>query len=396
MATSSTPGWARHAWRLPLLAGVLLAFGYFPLGLVVPNLVALVPMLIWIDGNLDRSWRAWRNAGLVFGISLNLLILSWMRSMLAVSFLAVFAYLGLAAVFAAGLALATIALAWTRKQTGWPFAVLLPAAWLTLEWAQAQGDLRMTAQHLGQSLCTVPFLLQFADLAGPYGVGLVLLLSSALLYDAWRAATFAKRARALALWGVLAAAILGYDSWAWTHPPGTSGTLRIAFLQPNVPLVLKMDSADDGRQAALAHTGSLAGSVEAFDAVAGEVGVIRADTLDDVVEVTELIVHTGAPAGRWLGAITLSGAFRGLLLDAAEKNRLEFRPLAPATTARLNSVLTVGSLVSNPIDGGFGVLTSADNYMASIEALQADPNVDIVIDCADPESLAEFSLIISF
>jgi acetyltransferase len=49
------------------------------------------------------------------------------------------------------------------------------------------------------------------------------------------------------------------------------------------------------------------------------------------------------------------------------------------TTDRLNSILTVGSLVSNPIDGGFGVLTSADNYMASIEAMQADPNVDIVL-----------------
>lgn len=251
MATSSTPRWARHPWKLPLLAGVLLAFGYFTLGLVVPNLVALVPLLIWIDANLDRSWRAWRNAGLVFGLSLNLLILSWMHSMLAVSFLAVFAYLGLAAVFAAGFALAMIALAWARKHTGWPFAVLLPAAWLTLEWAQAHGDLRMTAQHLGQSLCTVPFLLQFADLTGPYGVGLVLLLSSAFLYEAWRAETIARRARALSAWGILLAGILGYDSWAWTHPPTATGTLRIAFLQPNVPLVLKMDPAADDRQSAL-------------------------------------------------------------------------------------------------------------------------------------------------
>ena len=154
---------------------------------------------------------------------------------------------------------------------------------------------------------------------------------------------------------------------------------RLARAAGKEIIALKLGQSEGGRQAALAHTGSLAGSVEAFDAVAGEVGVIRADTLDDVVEATELIVHTGAPAGRRLGAITLSGAFRGLLLDAAEKNRLEFRPLAPATTARLNSVLTVGSLVSNPIDGGFGVLTSADNYMASIEALPADPNVDIVL-----------------
>ena len=144
-------------------------------------------------------------------------------------------------------------------------------------------------------------------------------------------------------------------------------------------VALKLGQSEGGRQAALAHTGSLAGAVEAFDAVAGELGVVRADTLDDLVEVTELLAHTGAPPGRRLGAITLSGAFRGLLLDAAEKNGLQFQPLAPATTDKLNSVLTVGSLVSNPIDGGFGVLTSAENYMASIEALQADPNVDIVL-----------------
>jgi acyl-CoA synthetase (NDP forming) len=144
-------------------------------------------------------------------------------------------------------------------------------------------------------------------------------------------------------------------------------------------VALKLGQSEGGRSAAMAHTGSLAGRIEAFDAVAGEVGVIRADTLDDVIEITELLVHTGAPPGRRLGAVTLSGAYRGLLLDSAERNGLEFRPLAAATTERLNAVLTVGSLVGNPIDGGFGVLSSADNFMASIDALQADPNVDMVL-----------------
>jgi acetyltransferase len=144
-------------------------------------------------------------------------------------------------------------------------------------------------------------------------------------------------------------------------------------------VALKMGQSEEGRQAALAHTGSLAGSMEAFDAVAGEVGVVRADTLDDLVEITELLAHTGSSRGRRLGAITLSGAFRGLLLDGAEKYRLQFQTLTPTTTERLKQILTVGSLVSNPIDGGYGVLTSADNYMASIEAMQADPNVDLVI-----------------
>ena len=144
-------------------------------------------------------------------------------------------------------------------------------------------------------------------------------------------------------------------------------------------IALKLGTSERGRSAAMAHTASLAGTIEAFDAVAGELGVVRADTLDDAVEITELVVHTGAPGGRRLGAITLSGAFRGLLYDAAEKNGLQFPPLAAETTAKLNAILTVGSLVSNPIDGGFGVLSSADNYKASIAALQADPNVDMIL-----------------
>ena len=144
-------------------------------------------------------------------------------------------------------------------------------------------------------------------------------------------------------------------------------------------VAVKLGQSEGGRSAAMAHTGSLAGSIEAFDAIAGEVGVIRADTLDDAVEITELLVHTGAAPGRRLGAVTLSGAYRGLLLDSAERNGLQFPALAPATTERLNAVLTVGSLVANPIDGGYGVLSSADNFMASIDALQADPNVDMVL-----------------
>ena len=239
---------ASHPYKLPAAAGVLLAFGYFPLGLVVPNLVALIPLLVWIDANLEKPWRAWRNAGFVFGMALNLLILSWMRSMLAISFLGIFAYLGLAVVFAVGLSLAVIALAWTRKRTRWAYVVLLPAVWLTLEWIQAQGDLRMTAQQLGQTLGAVPFLVQFADLGGPYGVGWVLLASNALLYDACRTGSRAERLRPIAAFVVLVAAVVGYDAWAWTHPPPSSGSLRIAFLQPNVPLHLKMDSADDLRQ----------------------------------------------------------------------------------------------------------------------------------------------------
>lgn len=144
-------------------------------------------------------------------------------------------------------------------------------------------------------------------------------------------------------------------------------------------VAIKLGASEAGRGAAMAHTGSLAGSLEAFDALAADLGIVRAETLDDAVELTELLVHTGAVPGRRMGAITLSGAYRGLLLDAAETHGLEFPDLQQTTLDRLNEILGVGSLVSNPIDGGFGVLTSAENYINSIEALESDPNIDMLL-----------------
>jgi acetyltransferase len=166
---------------------------------------------------------------------------------------------------------------------------------------------------------------------------------------------------------------------ALSKPEDFAAACRMARAAGKEIVAVKLGQSEAGRTAAMAHTGSLAGSIAVFDALAAELGVIRADTLDDAVEVTELIAHTGAPAGRRLGAITLSGAFRGLILDAAERNQLALPALDPQTTDRLNAVLGVGSLVGNPIDGGFGVLTSAENYMASIEAMQADPNLDLLL-----------------
>ena len=144
-------------------------------------------------------------------------------------------------------------------------------------------------------------------------------------------------------------------------------------------VALKLGGSEEGRSAAMAHTGSLAGSLEAFDALAADCGVIRADTLDDAVEIAEFLAHASPPAGPRLGAVTLSGAYRGLLLDAAERCGLAFPPLAPETTARLQASLGVGSLVSNPIDGGFSILTSEAAYRECIEALRADPAIDMVL-----------------
>ncbi len=144
-------------------------------------------------------------------------------------------------------------------------------------------------------------------------------------------------------------------------------------------IVVKLGSSDEGREAAMAHTGALAGSVAAFDAIAGDAGAIRVRTLDDAIEAAEFFVHVPLPKGPRIGAITVSGGLRGLLLDTAAANGIDFPPLSKKTDAALRKLLGVGSILGNPLDSGFAALTSKEIYVKCIEIMLADPNFDAVL-----------------
>ena len=144
-------------------------------------------------------------------------------------------------------------------------------------------------------------------------------------------------------------------------------------------IVFKMGSSEEGREAALTHTGALAGSAEAFDAVMAENGVIRVSSLDEAIEAIELVVHLGVPIGRRLGALSLSGAYRGILVDGAAGSGLVFPRLQPDVEARLAGVLSTGSSPGNPADGGFTVLTSVEKYIECVDIFCDDPNLDLLV-----------------
>src|SRR3954469_25526675 len=144
-------------------------------------------------------------------------------------------------------------------------------------------------------------------------------------------------------------------------------------------VAVKIGGSEESRKAALAHTGSLAGSLQSFDAVAETIGVVRVDTLDEMVETVEYFTHAVPPKGPRLGAMTFSGGLKGLMLEAAERNGLSFPPLLPETNAKVSEVLGVGTSLGNPLDAGFAALSSSEAYFRCIEVLLQDPNIDALI-----------------
>ena len=153
-----------------------------------------------------------------------------------------------------------------------------------------------------------------------------------------------------------------------------------AAFRARKPIVaMKIGGSEASRAAALAHTGSLAGSLACFDAVTRPLGVMRVDTIDELVECAEYLTHARIPAGPRLGAITFSGGLKGLFLEGAERNGLSFPPLAPATLDSLGAILGVGTSLGNPLDAGFAALSSAEAYFRCIDILLSDPGIDLLL-----------------
>ena len=227
-----------RAWRWPLVAGVLFGLSYFPLPLLPLNLAAFLPLLHGLETRREATAHERLVAGLVFGTAAGLVAFHFMYSMLEQSWLAALLYLGMSLLFGLRISLSVVLAGWLRRRTGLSWGLLLPLAWLPLEWAQTWGDLRMTGEHVAHSVAGYPFLVQFADLVGPYGVGAAFLATNGLLYEALFVVGPSRRRARVAV-ACLTAAVLGYDLLAWNRPAPPGRTLRVALVQPDVPLAVK-------------------------------------------------------------------------------------------------------------------------------------------------------------
>jgi len=219
--------------------------GYLPGPFLPFNLAGFAPLLAWLDDRTgpDRGvpgGAAGRlEGGFAFGWTVHLVALHFMYSMLAQSWLAALLYLGMSAAVGLRIALSVALAAWLRRRLGLSFGLLLPLSWLPLEWAQTFGDLRMTGEHLAHTLSGYPFLVQFADVTGPYGVGALLLSTNGLVYEVMRGGSSRSRRRAAGALAALWVIVLAYGAWAWNRvePPGP--TLRVALIQPDISLAVK-------------------------------------------------------------------------------------------------------------------------------------------------------------
>jgi acetyl coenzyme A synthetase (ADP forming)-like protein len=146
----------------------------------------------------------------------------------------------------------------------------------------------------------------------------------------------------------------------------------------NKPIVaIKAARSAAGTRAASSHTAALADADVAVDALFEQAGVIRTNTLEELMDVATLFSTQPVPIGPRVGAITNGGGAGILLADACEAHGLKLPELTSQTLERLRSFLPAQAALTNPVD----TIASATpkQYFQAIEAVGSDPNINSLI-----------------
>jgi len=141
--------------------------------------------------------------------------------------------------------------------------------------------------------------------------------------------------------------------------------------------VVKSGRTGAGARAAASHTGALAGTELATDALIAQAGAIRAHSVNHLFDLAMAFGNQPLPAGNRVAIVTNAGGPGIIAADACESAGLSVVPLSPETEAKLRSRLPEEASVRNPVD----LIASAkpENYEFALNCVFDDPNIDAAI-----------------
>ena len=151
------------------------------------------------------------------------------------------------------------------------------------------------------------------------------------------------------------------------------------------PVVLiKAGATSASARAAQAHTGALVGEDRVVDAVLRELGVIRVYSIEELVDVSLLLIGNREllPAGRGVGVITFGGGNGVLAVDQCARFGLETPSLSAACVERLRPLLISVATAANPVDLTPTTASRPESLALlpqALDAVAAEPGIDTVL-----------------
>ncbi len=143
-------------------------------------------------------------------------------------------------------------------------------------------------------------------------------------------------------------------------------------------VVLKGGRTAVGGRATLSHTGSLAGSMQVFDALLRQVGAIRVDSVEEMADACVAFQFLGVPDGPRVAVVGAGGGFSVYAADELTEAGLELPELPSETQEALRRFVPLaGTSVRNPVDTVtvFGEQLLYD----TLSTVASASNIDVVL-----------------
>jgi len=152
-------------------------------------------------------------------------------------------------------------------------------------------------------------------------------------------------------------------------------------------IALKSGITSAGSKAVSSHTGSLAGSEQAYDTAFRQSGVIRASSVQELFNLSLAFAHQPPLRGNRVAIVTNAGGPGIMATDALEIAGLQLASLARETVEFLQKHLPPAANFYNPVDVLGDAL--ADRYGAALSAVLTDEQVDGAVVILTPQAMTQ-------
>lgn len=167
----------------------------------------------------------------------------------------------------------------------------------------------------------------------------------------------------------------------------TLGRDNLRSKQAKPIVALKAGTTAAGTSASSSHTGAVAGSDAAYDALFRQARIFRAESFEALMELLLVLDQNPVPRGKRIAIVTNAGGLGVLATDASIKAGLELATLADGTVEKLQAVLPPAANTHNPIDVLGDAL--ADRYTKALNIVAADEGVDLLLVILTPQTMTE-------
>lgn len=142
-------------------------------------------------------------------------------------------------------------------------------------------------------------------------------------------------------------------------------------------IVLKAGKTRTGMKAAASHTAAIASSDVIFDAACKQAGLVRAGSMDEMLNIGIAFLRQPLPRGRRLAIVTGGGGVGVLAADACEEEGFDIVKLPDKVISELDKVLPSWWNRGNPVDlvGG----SYAEQIFRTVEIVLASDAIDSMV-----------------